>query len=41
VERLAYASRMAAKVDTSALQAGYPLYHHTFFVAEGGEWCVV
>ncbi len=41
VERLGYASRMAAKVDTSALQAGYPLYHHAFFIAEKGEWCVV
>ena len=41
VEGLRYASRMAAKVDTAALQAGYPLYHHAFFIAEGGEWCVV
>jgi uncharacterized protein len=41
VERLGYASRMAAKVDTSALQTGYPLYHHAFFIAEGGGWCVV
>lgn len=41
VEELQYASRMAAKVDTAALQAGYPLYHHTFFITERGEWCVV
>jgi hypothetical protein len=41
VEGLQYASRMAAKVDTAALQAGYPLYHHAFFITEGGEWCVV
>jgi hypothetical protein len=41
VDRLSYASRMAAKVDTAALQAGYPLYHHAFFIAETGEWCVV
>lgn len=41
VEQLGYASRMAAKVDTVAMQAGYPLYHHAFFVAEKGDWCVV
>jgi uncharacterized protein len=41
VERLGYASRMTAKVDTSAVQAGYPLYHHAFFIGEGGEWCVI
>jgi hypothetical protein len=38
VGRLSYASRMAAKVDTTAVQAGYPLYHHAFFIAESGEW---
>jgi uncharacterized protein len=41
VERLCYASRMAAKVDTSAVQVDYPLYHHAFFIAERGEWCVI
>lgn len=41
IEALQYASRMCAKVDTAAIQAGYPLYHHTFFVTERGEWCVV
>jgi hypothetical protein len=32
---------MSAKVDTAAVQAGYPLYHHAFFVTEHGEWAVV
>ncbi len=27
---LVYASRMSAKVDSSAIQDGYQLYHHTF-----------
>jgi uncharacterized protein len=27
---LAHASRMAAKIDSAALQDGYQLYHHTF-----------
>jgi hypothetical protein len=30
---LLYASRLAAKVDSSALQDGYQLYHHAFFFA--------
>ncbi|MCW4002204.1 MAG: DUF763 domain-containing protein, partial [Candidatus Bathyarchaeota archaeon] len=41
IDRLRYASRMSAKVDNTALQAGYPLYHHAFFVTESGEWAVV
>ena len=38
---LHYASRMSAKVDTTAVQVGYPLYHHAFFVTEKGTWAVV
>jgi hypothetical protein len=41
IEELKYASRMCAKVDNVAIQAGYPLYHHTFFLEEKGEWSVV
>lgn len=41
IEELKYASRMCAKVDTAAIQAGYPIYHHTFFITERGEWAVV
>ncbi|MEW6143326.1 MAG: DUF763 domain-containing protein, partial [Chloroflexota bacterium] len=39
--RLVYASRMSAKVDSSALQDGYQLYHHTFFFTRDGKWAVV
>lgn len=38
---LIYASRMAAKVDNSALQDGYQLYHHTFFFTVDGSWSVI
>lgn len=38
---LVYASRMAAKVDSAAVQDGYQLYHHTFFFTRGGHWSVV
>jgi hypothetical protein len=41
-EDLIRASRLAAKVDGSALQDGYQLYHHAFFFVPGrGTWCVV
>lgn len=40
-DRLVYASRMTAKVDSAAVQDGYQLYHHAFFFTAAGEWCVV
>lgn len=41
IERLKYASRMAAKVDNAAIQAGYALYHHSLFLSEDGDWAIV
>lgn len=41
INELQYASRMSAKVDNAAIQAGYQLYHHAFFVTEDGKWAVV
>jgi len=38
---LVYASRMSAKVDSSALQDGYQLYHHSFFFTKDGSWAVI
>jgi uncharacterized protein len=38
---LVYASRMSAKVDSAAVQDGYQLYHHAFFLSRSGAWCVV
>ncbi|UCH43271.1 MAG: DUF763 domain-containing protein [Dehalococcoidales bacterium] len=40
-EPLVYASRISAKVDNSAVQDGYQLYHHTFLFTRGGSWAVV
>ena len=34
-------SRLAAKVDNTALQDGYQLYHHTFIFTREGDWAVV
>lgn len=41
VEALRYSSRMSAKVDNTAIQAGYQLYHHAFLVTDEGKWVVV
>lgn len=38
---LIYASKMAAKVDNTALQDGYQLYHHFFIFTKEGKWAVV
>ncbi len=40
-ERLVYNSRMSAKVDSAAVQDGFGIYHHSFFVTGAGEWAVV
>lgn len=40
-EELKYASRLVAKVDNSAIQAGYSIYHHVFFFTKSGKWAVV
>ncbi len=38
---LVKASRLSAKVDSSAVQDGYQIYHHAFFFTRSGRWCVV
>ncbi len=40
-QQLIYTSKMTAKVDNNAIQAGYQLYHHVLFVSEKGKWAVV
>ena len=41
IEALCYASKLSAKVDNTAIQAGYQLYHHTFFLSENEKWAVI
>ena len=41
IEVLRRASKMSAKVDNTAVQAGYQLYHHAFFVTNEKKWAVV
>lgn len=38
---LVYASKMSAKVDNSAVQDGFTLYHHSFIFIKDGLWTVV
>jgi hypothetical protein len=39
--RLTRASRLVAKVDSAAVQDGFDLYLHGFFVSDDGKWTVV
>jgi hypothetical protein len=39
--KLTCASRLVAKVDSAALQDGFDLYLHDFFVTDDGKWTVV
>ena len=38
---LARSSKLAAKVDNTALQDGYQLYLHNFVLSEAGDWTVI
>jgi hypothetical protein len=41
IHRLQYCSRMAAKVDNTAIQDGHTLYHHVFILNENKQWAVI
>ncbi|UCC94559.1 MAG: DUF763 domain-containing protein, partial [Candidatus Omnitrophota bacterium] len=38
---LVYTSKIVAKVDNSALQDGFTLYHHTFIFTKAFQWAVI
>ncbi|MFH0936844.1 MAG: DUF763 domain-containing protein [Candidatus Daviesbacteria bacterium] len=40
-DKLAYNSKMSAKVDSSLIQDGFQIYHHAFFFSKNGAWAVV
>ncbi len=40
-ENLVYNSKMSAKVDSSLIQDGYQIYHHSFIFSRNGAWAVV
>lgn len=41
IDRLTEASKMSAKVDNTALQDGFQLYHHNLIFTKSGQWAVV
>jgi uncharacterized protein len=41
IKNLTYTSKITAKVDNNAIQAGYQLYHHAFFVTKDKKWAVI
>ncbi|MFX1297506.1 MAG: DUF763 domain-containing protein [Promethearchaeota archaeon] len=41
VDNLIYASKMTAKIDNTAIQDNYQLYHHCIFVSTRNNWTVV
>ena len=41
IQALTYTSKMTAKVDSTAIQAGYQLYHHAFVLTERDKWAVI
>jgi hypothetical protein len=41
ISDLLYADKMTAKVDTSAVQDGYDLYHHAVFFDDRGDWTII
>jgi len=38
---LIYASKMAAKVDSSLIQDKYQIYHHNFIFTKSGNWAII
>ena len=40
-DNLVYNSKMSAKVDSSLIQDGYQIYHHSFIFSRNGAWAVV
>jgi hypothetical protein len=41
IEELKYSSRMAAKIDNTAIQDGHDLYHHVLIFSENKKWAVI
>ena len=40
ISDLVYADKMTAKIDNSAVQDGYDLYHHAIFFNDNGDWAI-
>jgi len=40
-KNLVKASRLTAKVDSSLIQDGFQIYHHSFLFTKQGSWAVI
>ena len=40
-DNLVYSSKISAKVDNTAIQDGFQLYHHTFIFSKSNNWTVI
>jgi len=40
-DNLVYSSKISAKVDNTAIQDGFQLYHHSFIFTKSGNWAVI
>ncbi|MBZ9569515.1 DUF763 domain-containing protein [Patescibacteria group bacterium] len=41
IDKLIYASKISAKVDSSCLQDGFQIYHHNLIFTKSGQWSVI
>jgi len=41
INKLIYSSKITAKVDNTALQDGFQLYHHNLIFSKTGQWVVI
>ncbi|MGB9598707.1 MAG: DUF763 domain-containing protein [Minisyncoccales bacterium] len=41
IDKLVYASKISAKVDSCLIQAGFQIYHHNFIFTKDGKFAVV
>ncbi len=41
IDKLIYASKISAKVDTSLIQDGFQIYHHNLIFSKSGKWTVI
>jgi hypothetical protein len=41
IDNLIYASKISAKVDSTAIQDGFQIYHHNLIFTQSGQWTVL
>lgn len=41
IDKLIYASKMAAKVDSALIQDGFQIYHHNLIFSNSGNWTII